>query len=607
MSDYKSAADKTVESSDKAHDSRLPAEGLIQKKDHLKYWIAGVVSLMTFIVYLASLRNGFVLWDDDWYIFENPHIRSLDLTFFKWAFLDFYSGNWHPLTWISHAMDYAVWGLNPLGHHLTNNILHAVNTFLVVLLTIRLAEIYGERARVDGTSILPDERKILILGGVTGLLFGLHPLHVESVAWVSERKDLLCALFYLISVKTYLEYANPMGIATEDQGQSLRYFNKQYLLVVGFFILALLSKPMAITLPAVLLVLDWYPLSRIKSFKSFRNVLIEKIPFVVLGLISSVLTIFAQKAGGALSVVVMVFEPFSARSVLAAKSLLSYLWKMILPIDLIPLYPYPANIAPLSSEYIVPVVFVIAITVICAIFVKKQKLWLAVWGYFIITLLPVLGIVPVGIQSMADRYTYLPSIGPFLIVGLLASWISERVAAVRKMEFIAKGGSIAVALLVAVSMTYLTFAQIGIWRNSIALWSYVIEMEPASVPTAYGNRGVSFAELGDLGKALDDYDMAIRLDPFYTGIYYERGLVLAKMHQFEKAISDYDKAIALDQYGAKSNVGREVFFLNRGLAHLETAQPGLAVSDLKQACEMGSNRGCEILESYTSTGAKPEM
>ena len=141
VSDYKSAVDKTVESLDKkAYDSGLSAEKPIQKKDHFKYWLAGGVSLATFLVYLAALWNEFVFWDDGWYVFDNPHIRSFDLTFFKWAFFDFYSGNWHPLTWISHALDYAVWGLNPLGHHLTNNILHAANTFLVVLLVVRLLE-----------------------------------------------------------------------------------------------------------------------------------------------------------------------------------------------------------------------------------------------------------------------------------------------------------------------------------------------------------------------------------------------------------------------------------------------------------------------------------
>ncbi len=576
----------------KPRDPRLLSEKMTQKNDRYKYLLAGIVALATFIVYIASLRNDFVLWDDDWYVYENEHIQSFDLTFLKWAFFDFYSGNWHPLTWISHALDCALWGLNPLGHHLTNNVLHAANTFLVVLLVVKLLQ----PSSTSSNSSAGLNKRALIGAGVTGLLFGLHPLHVESVAWVSERKDLLCALFYLVSVKYYLDYASRTGGEPVQQKQSLQYFSKHYVFSVGFFILALMSKPMAITLPPVLLILDWYPLSRIQSFKSFRIAFVEKTPFIVLSLISSVLTLFAQKAGGALGVVVMVFEPLSSRSALAAKSLLSYLGKMILPLDLTPLYPYPMNIAPLSLEYLVPVVLVIATTIFCVALVKKQKLWLAVWGYYIVTLLPVIGLVPVGIQAMADRYTYLPSLGPFLIAGLLTVWVSKKVDAVKKAGLGIKIAGVAGALLIVITMTYLTFEQIGIWRNSITLWSYVIEKEP-SATVAYGNRGVTFAAAGELDKALEDYNRAIALDPYDTGIYFERGQVFARMRQFDKAVADFDKTIMLDQYGAKSQVDKKFYFLNRGLAYLEMAKPEPAMSDLKQACELGSSRACKVLLS----------
>jgi protein O-mannosyl-transferase len=170
------------------------------------YYLATFASLMTLAVYLRALRNDFVVWDDREYVINNYHIRSLNWSFFKWAFSRFYSSNWHPLTWVSHALDYAVWGLNPLGHHLTNNILHAMNTFLVVLLCRKLLEMWKERSMPDAASTFLDERRILIAAGVTGLLFGLHPLHVESVAWVAERKDLLCGLFFLLSISAYANY-----------------------------------------------------------------------------------------------------------------------------------------------------------------------------------------------------------------------------------------------------------------------------------------------------------------------------------------------------------------------------------------------------------------
>ena len=167
------------------------------------YYLAACVSIITFAVYLSSLHHDFVEWDDAQYVTENPHIRSLNMAFIKWAFFDFHASNWHPLTWISHAVDYAIWGLNPLGHHLTNVVLHAADTFLVVLLIVRLVNASKETSKKNGSSGFLDERTILITGGVTGLLFGLHPLHAESVFWVAERKDVMCALFFLLSITMY--------------------------------------------------------------------------------------------------------------------------------------------------------------------------------------------------------------------------------------------------------------------------------------------------------------------------------------------------------------------------------------------------------------------
>ncbi len=307
---------------------------------------------MTFIVYLAALQNEFVEWDDSQYVFENLHIRSFDLDFFKWAFFDFYAANWHPLTWISHALDYAVWGLNPMGHHLTNNILHAVNTFLVVLLVVRLltsrqavklTSSHMSSAPADppeaGNSrfTIHDSRFALIAAGVTGLLFGLHPIHVESVAWVAERKDLLCALFYLLSIMAYVSYRSYTT-------------NKSYILSLFFFILALLSKPMAVSLPVVLLILDWYPFGRIQSLKTFRDSFVDKIPFIALSIVSSILTVLAQRAEGAVTAIEAI--PLSTRMLVASKSLIAYLWKMLMPMHLIPYYPYPNDASLFSLEYL---------------------------------------------------------------------------------------------------------------------------------------------------------------------------------------------------------------------------------------------------------------
>ena len=321
------------------------------KKQDFKYYAAGAVSLMTFLVYLSALQNDFVGWDDGTYVVENPFIRSLNGALLKWAFLDFYASNWHPLTWISHALDYAVWGLNPLGHHLTNNILHAVNTFLVVLLVVKLMEAVRRRReavprpKIGRSTESPlteepyDVKGPLIAAATTGLLFGLHPIHVESVAWVAERKDLLCALFFLLSIMMYIRYITPPSPSYPKRGWRSR---GSYFLSLAFFTLALLSKPMAVSLPFVLLVLDWYPFGRITSYKTFGTAFIGKMPFIALSLVSSILTVQAQKE----AIVPMELAPLSQRILVGVESLIGYLWKMILPVNLSPFYPYPKNLSP---------------------------------------------------------------------------------------------------------------------------------------------------------------------------------------------------------------------------------------------------------------------
>jgi protein O-mannosyl-transferase len=512
------------------------------------------MGLLTLLVYLPALRNDFVYWDDNLYIFENPYIRSLNAAFFRWAFLDFHASNWHPLTWISHAVDYALWGLNPLGHHLTSIILHAINTALVVLLALRLLGIARVRSTANTPTPFLNDRTVLITACVTGLLFGIHPVHVESVAWVAERKDLLCGLFFLLSIMMYMNYVSRQtstrikqkteGSAQDEAGQSNRFMNKHYLLTLGFFALALLSKPMAVTLPLVLLILDWYPLERIRSYSSLWAATIEKLPFFALSVSSSLITIVAQQAGN--STVSLEFVPLSSRLLVAVQSLVGYLEKMLWPLNLVPLYPYPRYVSLSSFEYILAIGLVLGITIVCAIFAIKQRLWLSAWGYYVVTLVPVLGLIQVGNQSMADRYTYLPSIGPFLVVGLCSAWISDEVIKKEKTAISAKLLSISISLILVFSLSYLTVEQIGIWRSSLSLWTCVIEREPDRFPLAYNNRGMVFYHSGDFNKAIADFDKAVALDPQYAKAYYNRGSVFYKTGELEKSIIDFRKTISLD-------------------------------------------------------------
>jgi hypothetical protein len=404
------------------------------KRRKTEYRLAASVSLLTFLVYLPALLDGFVQnWDDGDYIINNPAIRSLNPNLLKWAFLRSYAANWHPLTWLSHAVDYALWGLNPLGYHLTNNILHAVNAVLVLLVTKHLLDYVRRVGRQEAS--LPDGQA-LAAAGVTALLFALHPLRVESVAWVSERKDLLCALFFLLSIRSYIFYAaggffGAGNAHTDKSPKTYTYRNKHYLFSLTFFVLALLSKPMAVSLPLVLLILDWYPFRR-RGFP--KAVLAEKIPFFLLSLFSSVVTMVAQSTAGAMEL--LAFVPLKTRLLVAAKSLVAYLWKMALPFHLAPFYPYPKEVSILSLSYLFPVFFLAGVTAGALFAAKRNRLWLAVWAFYVITLLPVLGIVQVGEQSMADRYTYLPCLAPSLLaaMGAVKLYGAAGAAGRRRME-----------------------------------------------------------------------------------------------------------------------------------------------------------------------------
>jgi protein O-mannosyl-transferase len=513
---------------------------ILQKNRKGRYITAVTVALLTFLVYLPTLRNEFVSWDDDRYILENHHIRSMGTGFFRWAFFDFYASNWHPLTWISHAVDYALWGLNPLGHHLTNIILHAVNTALVILLAVKLLDIVREGTPQNAPLSFLNDRTILIAASITGLLFGLHPVHVESVAWVMERKDLLCALFFLLSIIWYTSYVGAEGAEAVRIDQFMRFFDRRYLMALGLFILALLSKPMVVTLPVVLLILDWYPLGRIRSFKTLWGACIEKIPFVTLSLASSVITIMAQRSGGAISSLDIV--PLSTRLLVAVNSLVMYLGKMLLPLNLIPFYPYPWDVSLFSLKYWFVSGLVLGITASCVVLVRKQKFWLSAWGYYVVTLIPVLGIVQVGAQSMADRYTYLPSLGPFIIAGLMVAWLAVKMRellGLREYLF-----SAAAALIIFVPLSYATVRQIHVWHDSISLWDHVLENEP-SVYIAYGNRGVAYTLTGRYDKALEDFNAAVLLGPNDSTTYYNRGAFYLRTGRFELAIADIQKACDL--------------------------------------------------------------
>ncbi|HEX8947669.1 MAG TPA: tetratricopeptide repeat protein [Dissulfurispiraceae bacterium] len=565
--------------------------------------VAASAAVTTFLVYLPALWNGFVNWDDPDYVYSNPRILHLDLQFLKWAFTTFHASNWHPLTWLSHAADYALWGLNPMGHHLSSILLHALNTFLVVILStrlIRLALPQGEREEGG--------RGALLAGALTGLLFGLHPLHVESVAWVSERKDVLCAFFFLLSMLQYLTYA----AAAQGSGRRRHYASS-----LSLFALALLSKPMAVSLPVVLLILDVYPLGRLQgktALTSQRRVLLEKVPFVLLAAASSMVTIAAQNAGGA----IMSSEvyPFGERFWVALRGLFFYLLNMLWPSGLSPMYPYPSGVEVWRIEYMGALMAAIGITVFCILMWKRQKAFASAWAYYTVALLPVLGIVQVGGQAAADRYTYLPSLGPFLLLGVGAARLSD--IARKERSRIRSILTNAVVCTIIVVMAAATVQQTAIWKDSMALWTKAINLSPEQAYIAYYNRGRHFAVAGAYQKAAEDYgkalqikprfaraayslgvvhdyyfknypealqcySRAIEINPYYAKAYNNRGAVYATLGDYLRAIEDFNNAIRLDGQDADA-------YYNRGMAYKMLNEHDEAARDFQIAVQMGNEQ-----------------
>ena len=356
-------------------------------------WAAAVTALLVFVctvaVYLPALNNDFV-WDDLTYIVENPWMRTLDAQSPAKMFFSFRAGNWHPLTWISHAVDCHFWGANPAGHHGTSIVIHACNAVLVFCLSLLLLARAGGH---DGTGRWISGSYRWLAAGVTALLFGLHPVHVESVAWVAERKDLLCALFVFLSLLSYLSYIS-----------SASRFG--YALSLLMFIAALMSKPMAVTLPFIMLLCDFYPLRRIQQplapAARLLPVLLEKIPFLALSFVSVAVTIAAQKSGGALKSMELFRLPLRLLNALRAPGF--YLETMLLPVRLVPLYPFPGQHEWLQAGFLLNAAAVVAITALTLVLLRRGKRFLfPAWTWYLVSLLPVLGIVQVGVQAAADR------------------------------------------------------------------------------------------------------------------------------------------------------------------------------------------------------------
>jgi outer membrane protein assembly factor BamD (BamD/ComL family) len=540
--------------------------------------VIGVTALLIFsftvLVYLPTLKNGFV-WDDIQYIIENKRIRSLDVQALRVMFTTFYVGNWHPLTWISHTIDYKLWGLDSTGHHLTNIILHGLNAFVVFLLVLRLVILAQEENASPSLSkpLRNVPRQSLLTAGVTALLFGLHPLRVESVAWVSERKDLLCAFFFLLSTACYLNFV------LSQISLKRRIW---YVTCLMFFMLALMSKPMAVTFPVVVLLLDIYPLRRFGfSLRNTKAVLLEKIPLFALSSAASIVVIFAQNQGRSIRTLEEI--PIDIRLLNAIRTPIFYLKKMIIPLELVPFYPFPANVAWWDLQYLLSAILIVVITcLVIWMITKGNYLFIIAWAYYLITLLPVMGLLQVGGQSAADRYTYLPSLSIFLLIAAGISWIVNRIIAGKKKVVL--GGLIIGGFVFFAFLGRLTVNQITLWKDSERLWGYVANTfpYPQSDPLVHFNLGNALSKSEKLDEAISEYKKTLLLKPGHIRARNNLGRAYAVKGNYDEAIIEFKRALAINPRHVRARN-------NLGAAYIQKGELEKAIIEIKRSLAIRPN------------------
>ena len=517
--------------------------------------------MATLVVYWQVRNHEFVNFDDSEYITENRHAQAgLTWKGIIWAFTTTHASNWHPLTWLSHMLDCQIYGLNAGGHHLTSLLLHIVNTLLLFVVLNRLTGALWRSAFVAA-------------------LFALHPLHVESVAWVAERKDVLSTFFWMLTMWAYIRYTERPGL-------------NRYLLILLPFALGLMAKPMLVTLPFVLLLMDYWPLGRLQlnSLSSLwgkragvRGALWEKVPLFALAAGSSVVTFLVQQGGGALQSLDVL--PFKIRIANTLVTYISYIVKMIWPLDLAVFYPHP-GMWPIWQVLGAGLLLVcISVLLIRA---ARRRPYLAVgWLWYLGTLVPVIGVVQVGAQSMADRYTYVPLIGLFIIIAWGVFDLNKYSPSPGGRGLGGGGGKLlrlvlaictGVALLVFAICTWL---QVGHWQNSIALFQHTLGVTENNYLAHY-NLGKAYGEIGHFKEEFEAYQEAIRINPRLAKAHYNIGVLFGRMGNYQEELQAYKQAIHLKPDHAKA-------YCNLGVAHAQMGHYSKAIWAFKEALRLNPN------------------
>ena len=559
-----------------------------------------VLAVVTLAVFWQVNQYDFINFDDHVYVTENSHIQSgITLDGFRWAFSTRYANLWNPLVWLSLMFDYQLHGLNAGGYHLTNLILHVMSALLLFWLFNRMTGAIWKSAFVAA-------------------LFALHPLHVESVAWIAERKDVLSAFFWMLTLCLYVYYTEKPVI-------------RRYLPVLFCFVLALMSKSMVVTLPVVMLLLDYWPLDRLLSRKIVTNMpevmsvptnqgkkknklkqealkkkispprvqklsepriagiiplwqLREKIPFFILSIVLVIITLYTPDTYDLSNTPDLKQFPFISRLANAPVAFVTYLEKTFWPHNMAVFYPFPDQI-PLW-QVLGASLLILIITTAVIVMMKRLPYLFAGWMWFGITIAPVIGIIQISISApyaMADRYHYLPSIG-------LAVMMAWGIPALIKSEEIRKKILFPTGIAFLIIMSVLTWQQCGYWKNSITLFDHTLKVTDNNW-FAYNNRGVAYGGLGNYRQAIEDCDRAIDIKPGYADAYNNRGFAYNGLGNYRQAIEDCDRAIEI-------NPGYAEAYNNRGVAHNGLGNYEQAIEDLNRAIEIK----LRIAEAYFNRG-----
>jgi Flp pilus assembly protein TadD len=574
-------------------------------------WIGPVVvALVTFVAFIPTLTNSWVTWDDDRNFLDNIHYRGLGASHLRWMWTTFHMGHYIPFSWMTLGVDYELWGMDARGYHLTNLVLHCVNAVLVYFIARRILRLAMPRAANE-------PRRLIAASAFAALVFAIHPLRVESVAWATERRDVLSGCFFWAAALAYLRYAE-----TPDEER------RWYWATLGLYACAMLSKATSITLPALLVLLNIYPLRRIGGAAGWwtpatRRVLLEVLPVGLISLAAVPVTLIALAPPNQLSL--------AAKIAVSVYSLALYLWKTVVPIRLSPLYGMPLHVDPGEARFVVSYVFITALTV--AAWLARRRLPsvpMALLGFLAVTF-PLLGIVQNGPQIAADRYTYhaAPALA-ILVGGALLTLTGGGFTALARS---------AAAIVVGV-FGVLTWRQTEVWHDPATFWSYVLQRDSTSsiAETALGtlylherkfpeavqhlqratqldssyaeghdNLGIALSNLGRVDEALAEFRTAITLDPRNAESHNNLGIALARQGNLREAVAEYRTALAInpDYADAHTNWGNALLRLGQvddAISHYGEAvrlRPDLADAHLNWGVALAQRgRYAEAIEHF---------